>query len=164
VLVAITDASPLIFLSRLHRLELLERFARVLIPIQVLSEIQEGIAKDPESVNQVARYLTRHGVERREVDVPTAFHPDLGSGERAGIYLATQVKDTVFLVDEKRARTIARASGLRTRSTVFLLLDALESGKMSKGEFQRDLDRLLRLNYYISTHMYGRVTDLVRRL
>ena len=163
MLVVIADASPRIFLSRIQRLGLLEGFAKGLIPVQVFDEIRDGAAKDPQSITSVSAMLKRQKAELRSVEVPAAFEPDLGQGERAGICLAAQLEDVLFLVDERRARSMAQATGIRTRSTAFLLLDALVDGAMSKEEFRGDLARLLKLQYPLSASMYEHVLALSER-
>ena len=58
---------------------------------------------------------------------------------------------------------MAQASGIRTRSTAFLLLDALVDGAMSKEEFRGDLARLLKLQYPLSASIYEHVLALSER-
>lgn len=75
MLVVVADASPLIFLSRIHRLGLLERFAKALIPVPVFEEVRDGAAKDPQSTPAVSAMLKRQKAELRSVEVPAAFTP-----------------------------------------------------------------------------------------
>jgi predicted nucleic acid-binding protein len=161
--VVVADASPLIFLAHIQRLGVLERFSRVLIPVQVFDEVREGAVKDPQSLGALSDLLTRRKAELRAVQAPPEFHPDLGQGERAGICLAAQLEGSMFLVDERRARSIAQASGIRTRSTGFLLLDAQLDGSLSREEFRVDLTRLLNLRYHLSLSLYEQVLALSER-
>ncbi len=58
---------------------------------------------------------------------------------------------------------MAQATGIRTRSTALLLLDALVDGATSKQEFRGDLARLLKLQYHLSASTYEHVLALSER-
>ena len=80
------------------------------------------------------------------------------------LYLAKMMKGVSMLLDERRARRIAEASGFRVEGTAFFLLEALEARALSRSEFKSDIQRLQRLNYFIAPHLLQRVLVLADQL
>ncbi len=80
------------------------------------------------------------------------------------LYLAGAMKRTGILLDERRARRIAEASGFKVEGTAFFLLEALKAGALNHQDFKVDLQRLQRLNYFIAPHLLQRVLVLADQL
>lgn len=160
---AAVDTSPLIFLAQLGRLELTTILGEVVVPEQVILEIEEGERRDPDSVAAVRECVRRGILSVRKVDVPPDFFPRLGTGERAALRLATGLPGRAILADEKKARSAAKALGIQFTSTPFLLARAVEVHRIDKEAFRREMDRLVRLRYFISPHLYRDLLELVDR-
>ncbi len=136
----ITNASPLVFLAKLDRLELLKlEVDEVLVPSTVLAEIR---AKADVATQRLESHL---GGWLRECTVtrPELLRalPDLGGGEREAIAQALQQGIAGVVLDDQAARQLARRMGLEPIGTVGLLLAAKRKGLLpSLGDELRRLD------------------------
>jgi predicted nucleic acid-binding protein len=128
-LVVVSNASPLIVLSKLGRLDLLTRlYDQVLIPPAVYHEVvvvglQEGHV-DAIAVDHFVR-LDRICVQ--SVDLAAAEQGWLSSidqGEAEVIALARQVGADWAIIDNAHARRAARSLGIPLRGTIGVLLEA----------------------------------------
>ena len=117
----VSDSSPLIALSQIQQLRLLhDLFGEVVVPDAVANEVKPGLPLP-------AYIVTRPLAMRVPLDI-TLLHHKLGAGETEAIILASQDGADWLLVDEKPARGIAQALGLRVAGTLGLLVRAKEKG------------------------------------
>ena len=98
--VVVADASPLIALQQIGRLELLEAlFGVIAIPTAVAEEISPSVPLQP--------WMTVQGLAQPMA--PIVLRARLGRGERAALSLAIETRAPRLLVDERAARRIAEA-------------------------------------------------------
>jgi uncharacterized protein len=121
---AVSDASPLIALDYLAQLELLPKLlgGEVLIPPAVAREF---------TGTEWRRSPLPKWVAIRELKQPIAeriLQASLGAGESEGLALATETAAELILLDDKAARHLATALGLRVVGTLGLLLRAKNAG------------------------------------
>jgi len=123
----VVNASPLILLGKLNRLDLLERMAPLLhAPEGVIREVSVGgRQRDPATAASVAwAQAYRHP----DVPVlPTVAHWDLGAGESQVISLCLQ-NSTVAVLDDGEARACARSHELPLIGTLGIILRARRLG------------------------------------
>lgn len=115
--IIIADASCLIALGRLNKLELLrDIFKTVITTSEIRKEVSENL---PEWVE--ARQFTN-----------TAKKKDLekivDAGQASVIALALETNNAVLIIDEKKGRKLARESGIEIIGTLKVLLIAQERG------------------------------------
>jgi hypothetical protein len=132
-MIVVADASPLIALARVGRIELLESiFGRLLVPDAVWREVVEsGVGKF--GAADVARLSW---IERRSVaDYPLVnlLQHDLGAGEAESIVLARETKADFVLMDERLGRSAARNLGLKVVGLVGVLIEARERGLVTNA-------------------------------
>lgn len=109
---AVIDSTCFIALERIERLELIPRlFEQVYAPREVVDEIGSAPA-----------WLMVQGVKNQSLH--KALRTQLDVGESAVIALAAELENPTVILDEKKARRIARQMGLRVVGTVGLLLRA----------------------------------------
>jgi len=117
----VINASPLISLARIGRLDLLEATEHVLnIPEDVVKEVLAGPPSDP------ARQALEGGFGGPPTSVPTDLRVvewGLGAGETAVISQAISIGATAVL-DDARARTAARVLGVKVIGTLGVVLNA----------------------------------------
>lgn len=127
----VTNASPLIFLAKLGRLDLLNHSAgRVLVPSAVLTEIGQY---DDAAASQVAR-ATENWLHRRDVRQSRLlglFQAELGAGEAATLALASEVRAARVVLDDLDGRRWARKLDLEVIGTLGLLLGAKLRGDVT---------------------------------
>jgi predicted nucleic acid-binding protein len=152
---AVVDTSALIFLSKLNRTNLLNRFGKVIVPRAVWEELAAGESKDPSSTQLIRGLIDAGGATVLDVQAPVAFLPHLGKGERAAIWAASQVRGTTLIVDDRKARLAARLLRLQTVSVPGLLLLALYDGKIEYARFESDIYRLAEFGYHLSPRLFN---------
>jgi predicted nucleic acid-binding protein len=124
----VSDSTPLVAFARLGRLDLLRRIVQhVLIPQAVMQEFTEG--KNRPGAEEIR---SASWVEVRVVGtIPPEILPLLDRGEAEVIALAEEVSADELLLDERAARAVAVARGLRVIGTAGLLVRAKEQGMIN---------------------------------
>jgi predicted nucleic acid-binding protein len=77
----------------------------------------------------------------------------LGIGEKAVISLAVKEKIERVLIDEAKARTVARFKGLKPKGTLGILWDAYKSGRISKENLEELTLELIEKGYRIKEEL-----------
>jgi predicted nucleic acid-binding protein len=145
----VSNASPLIYLAKVGKLELLKIFGEVVIP----EEVKVEVVDKGKELEKADAYVVERAIEEgwikvlktELIDIPIKLHP----GERAVLSLAKTLGVKEVLVDEKPARFVAKLLGLKPRGTIFVLLKALEGGLIDFDEFLDTLDELIRHGFRI---------------
>lgn len=144
----VVDTSPLIFLAKLDRLDLLKRSAdQVVAPTAVLREVGEYPDAANERIEQARQsWLSIREVEdRRVVEVLMA---DLDAGESEAIALALETKAERVVLDDLDARRFAHRVGLSPVGTLGLLLAAKLRGELPS--LQAEIERLRQAGFRLS--------------
>jgi len=126
----ISNASPLILLSAIGRLDLLrELFGQVIVAPEVFNEVTvkgEGRPGAREVVE--ADFIRTQELSDPSAAARIAQEQGIGAGEAATLALAREMVAVVVLIDDKRGRTAARALGLAVAGTVGVLERGHERG------------------------------------
>jgi predicted nucleic acid-binding protein len=152
----VSDAGPLIALSRIDRLELLHKlFGKVMVPKTVVRELR--LAEKRPGVLPLVQALRKDKWIKAMVPRGNLAVPGLDEGESAAILLAA-AQECPLLVDERRARIVARKRGLSVLGTGRVLLAAREKGLIaSVGD---TLDALRESGYRLSDELCARLREL----
>lgn len=136
----VVDTSPLIFLAKLNRLDLLRKGAdRILAPPAVLQEIHahpDEVAAEIEEARTSWLQIQSVG-DRGILEVLMA---DLDHGEAEAIVLAREVRAERIVMDDLDGRRFARRLGLAPVGTLGLLLAARLRGELPS--LRQEIDRL----------------------
>ncbi|TAN45200.1 MAG: hypothetical protein EPN22_04185 [Nitrospirae bacterium] len=122
----VCNTSPLIFLSKINKLNLLETY-NLYVPHQVEVEISKGLKRHKEDAQQIIKYLGGKSVSRTKVALLKDLPAFLGPGERAAISLAVKEGIAKVFIDEAKARRVARFKGLEPKGTLGILWDAYKN-------------------------------------
>ena len=120
----VSDASPLITLARAGHLELLHEFyGQILIPREVYKEVTVagGGLPGADEVQHAAWIDVRAATSGVVDPAVEAACSGLGAGERGVIYLAAALKPALVLIDEDKARRVAKALGLAVAGSIAVL-------------------------------------------
>ncbi len=122
-MIAVSDSSPLIILSRAHQIELLHEFyGQVVIPRQVYEEVTVAGAGLPGAEEVRGASWIRVRLDPSEpLGAVKAACAGLGGGEQSAIYLALELGADLVLIDEERARRAAKAAGLTVAGSIAIL-------------------------------------------
>jgi len=164
--VAVSNSTPLIYLVKLGKLNLVIRmFGRILIPETVYREVvvRGGERGYPEA--QAVQALIESGEVEVKPAKPVSDSLKLGihRGEAEAISLALEL-GLPLLVDDKPAYLVARALGVRVVRTVRLLLDLLEEGLIDLSQFRTNLRNLSREGFWLTADVYDRVIQEAERI
>lgn len=154
-MIVVSDTSPLNYLILIDLPHVLATlFDHILIPDAVLQELRSAAAPQPvkDWLDKIPDWLQSRVVS----DIPADLR-HLDRGERETIALAQSVGASMVLLDERRARQIARARGLPVSGTLGVLDLAAQRGLVDVSEA---LDRLERTTFRASPRL---VRDIRRR-
>lgn len=144
---AVSNASPLIFLSRGGHLPLLRSFAEcILVPEAVASEIR---AKGPDDCTAQALDSTVWLEVVASVPLPEdVLQWGLGAGESGVLALAVRTPGLEAIIDDLAGRRCARSIGVPVRGTLGVVLVAKQRGVIP--EARPVLEDLIRGGMYLS--------------
>ena len=126
----IVDASALILLGKIGRLDLLRVGGpKVLVPGVVLEEVG-GHGHDQAAAQEIVRETWIHIVPSPPTPSPIQAW-DLGAGESAVLALALNDRDCEVILDDRDAKRGAQTLGIPVRGTLGLVLLAKQLGEIS---------------------------------
>ncbi len=174
-MLVVSNASPLIFLSKIKRLDLLKLlYGEIHIPRAAFKEI---VAKKADFPEEVTDFLKRGFIKTEEVHIHNKNLSDLNihKGEEHALLLAISQTDVwescnlqgfnmekkadLIILDDKRARIAAEFLGLTFTGTLGVLLEALKKGIVDLSEFKVLLKKLIDSGFRIDITVYGRVLE-----
>lgn len=148
----VCNASPLIFLAKIKRLEFLDIYS-LIVPSQVETEILKGLRKKRENIAQIIDYLHQKNIKPVKTTLLKDLPHFLGIGEKAVISLAVKEKIERVLIDEAKARTVARFKGLKPKGTLGILWDSYKTGRMNKEHLEELTLELIEKGYRIKEEL-----------
>jgi len=153
---AAIDASPLIHLTKIGRLDVLDTYREILVPREVISEIERGLAAGHTEALEVRRLVDKGRLRIHKGGRPRTEW-NLDRGEAAGLALARRGKVDEVVTDDRAAIGVAKYLGLRPVSVPFLLLRERREGRLSQNDFEAALHRLVNAGYYLSLELHERL-------
>lgn len=145
----VTDASPIILLSRLELLEVLPKlYGRVTVPRAVFREVVGKGAGLPGSAELKAAPWAEVVDHDPKSLLYRSLAGELGSGETAALTLAKAQGADLVLIDERQGRMAAKRLGLAVKGTVGVLVTAKRKGEIS--ELRPKLDELVRQGAWVA--------------
>jgi len=169
----VSDATPLIYLARIGRIQLLKNlFQQIQVPEEVKVEvIDRGKEKNYSDAHVIEEAfddgwvtignLTRNNEKRARI-LMEATGIDLG--EAQAILLTRQKAEESILMDQAHARTVARQFGLKSRGTLYLIVVSARTGMLSKEDAKENLSKLVEANFRISTKIYDAALKTIEKL
>ncbi|MFB6209218.1 MAG: DUF3368 domain-containing protein [Candidatus Nanohaloarchaea archaeon] len=164
---AVADATVLIYLAKLDRLEvLLDEFERILVPEKVEEEVIDGGRKaGREDYLKIDSFMENDEVELNEAEIPEkAERLGMEPGERSVLSLALNMDVNVVLVDESSVREAAKSLDLEPRGTLYLLLKLVRRGEIDFEGFLDIMDRLTESGFYLDERVYSKAVREASKL
>lgn len=158
-MIVVADASPLIFLAKIRKLELVNALLGqdIRVPRVVCQEILAGPV-DPVEHEALERFLAHCRVE--QVKRPRQFASAMSAADNAALTLALRCKADFLLCDERATRSMAEIEGVRPLGTLGILLRAALSKLISAKEAKRMVNLLVSTHdFRISVEVYQAVLD-----
>lgn len=170
-MIGIVNASPLIYLGKLGKLDLLQNiFSQILTTEQVKLEVlsletvpelvvlEEAFnswikIKNPQNLSLVKK-LERLNIHKGEASILSLAKELVDQGKKA-----------VVIIDDLAAREIARAMGLTITGTVGTLLRGLKQDLLTQKEFKFLLTRLTTdTSFRMTSRLYSRLLSKLDNL
>lgn len=161
--IIVCDASPLIFLAKLNRLDLIERItgARAVVLQCVVHELISAQAA-PVEAGRLRDWLST--VETVDYAGSLIASQSLSVSDRTSLAWALEHRADWFLVDERLLRRFAKESGIRVIGFCGLLLRAVEHDVLKKTEVQTLLDTSIREHgFRISIELYQHIQHRLKK-
>lgn len=150
-MIVVADATPLITLMKLARLDMLEAlFKDVLIPEAVYSEltINSDYVDEAKQIESSPFIKVVSVKEPKAVDV-LRRSSGLDLGESEAIVYADDNNADVLLMDEAKGRQVAKAMGIYIMGTVGVLLFACDEKILSGDDVKDALEKLRKSDRHI---------------
>ena len=151
----VSNTSPLIFLSKLDRLNILQTLVpKLTIPEYVYTEITR---KDDLPANVIKKACedwiqVQDVVDSEKVRIAMA---DIHRGEAEAIVLAQELKADFLLIDDQDARRFALRCGMKIIGTVGILLVAKKKSLILN--IKPELEKLISHNFRINQKFLSRI-------
>jgi predicted nucleic acid-binding protein len=169
--VVIADASPLVSLSLIHRLDLLQKlFGTIQVVQAVMQEVLTGqFAESEASIRAASKQGWLETVDASMVNAQ-AFAPkqlmgwmQLDAGEAQSIaYAASVSQKTLLLMDERAGKQLCDELGLATLGTAGILLSA--KNRRLIPSVRPELERLHQVGFWLSPAITKQVLTAAREL
>lgn len=118
----VSNASPIITLAKLGRLELLQQlFGTVIVPVEVLNEVAPPASARLGSEIRRAKWALPRNCSSHQTYLKWRKEFGLGAGETAVILLAKELGADLALIDERLARLLAARFGIRVMGSIGIL-------------------------------------------
>ena len=160
----ISNASPLMYLSKLNKLSLVKNlFKEIVIPKEVYDEVvvngKKGRFLD---AYKVEKAINESWIKIKEIEIEKEFEEfssEIDIGEIAVICLAKKIKPYLVLIDDASARTIAENLGFNVKGTLYVLIKSYKNNLITKKELKNTINELMILGFRISHEFYIQLLD-----
>ncbi len=126
----IADSSPLISLALIGNLSILEQlYQEISVPTAVYDEVVRSDKPCSRELKQFLNGKTKHVKNTMAVDILLS---DIGAGEAEAIVLALEQQPAIILIDDLKARKLAKMKGLHIIGTMGILLEAKQEGLITE--------------------------------
>src|SRR3989344_1931333 len=161
----ISNSSPLMYLAKIKRLDLLKRlFKEIIIPEEVYNEVvvkgkQEKFT-DAFFIENALKdgWIKIKKVKKRKFE---RLLSEIDIGESAVINLAKETNADLILIDDASARTIAESIGLNVKGTLYVILLAFKNKIINKKEAKSLVDELVFSEFRISSDIYAEIINKI---
>lgn len=157
------DATPLIYLAKAERLELLTRLDDPkLIPTRVYDEVvTTGIEAGYPDARRVDHRVDDGDFEVVSVPENPLFdrlteNPNVSDADVAVLVLADD-RDATAIMDETYGRDIAAVEDIETRGTAYLILSLVRDDELTATMARDTLDAMLDAGWYCRPDLYAKL-------
>lgn len=149
----VSDSSPLIALAKIGMLDIIKY--DIVIPKAVFDEITRPNRQYAKELYKWGKDKTIEVTNKKAVEYLVLI---VDRGEAETIALAEELNADAVLIDDLKARKIAKLRGLNIIGTIGVLLDAKEKGII--GELKPLLDMLIKKKIRVSKELYDHALEL----
>ncbi len=157
---AISDATPLIHLSKIGRISDLKYiFDKIIIPKEIYNEVVvSGKEHNKKEVVFIEKLIEENFIIVKEASSSVVM-PDLHEGELKAMALCKSLKIKTLLIDEKEGYDTALILGLQPLRSTSLLLRLLHKKRITFNEYKESLLNLSESGYFLSAETYEKLLE-----
>ncbi len=161
--VAVSNATPLIYLAKIGRIGLLrDFFDKIYIPSEVFAEvITEGKRLNRKEIFFIEDLIKDGFIEIREVEKAPEIR-SLHEGEAKAIALCGELYQNIILIDDKEGYEFSKLLNLRPLRTTALLLKFYKEDLLSYEEFCGVVLKLSEEGYFLSAKVYEELIKVAK--
>lgn len=164
-MIVISDTTPIITLSKIKRLDLLQKlFKNILIPQAVYSELTSNVQfqNEADAIND-AKYIQVVDVYDVKAVELLRRATGLDLGESEAIIFTDNCKAELLLIDEVKGRKVAKQMGLSVMGTLGILMAAYNEKFISSDEIKEYIIVMKKVGRHISDKLYAQLIDLIEK-
>ena len=161
------DATPLIYLAKVERLDVVEPLdgPRV-VPEAVYREVvTAGVEQGYDDARRIERAAEDGLIDVVAVDTDDspvatrlARHPGLSDAD-AAVLACADARDAIAVMDESAGRSAAEVEDVETRGTAYLILAAVRDGALSTAEGRDAIDAMIDRGWYVAPDVYTKIVE-----
>lgn len=166
----IFDATPLIYLAKVDRLELLDALpSDCVVPDRVYTEVvTRGIEQDHPDARRIERTVEDGHLERVSLQESSTFNrlqrnESLSTADAAVLAIADD-RDGIAVMDEAYGRDVAATEGIPTRGTAYLVLWLLREDYLDGSAASEIIDSMLDEGWYCAPDLYKSIQRKIDEL
>ena len=156
----VSNSSPLINLSKIDRLDLLEKlYGHIMIPNAVFEELilKGEYSKDIEKFTPLVKNNIIEVKTVKDTNFIRALQKDLDRGESEVIARAKEENTTLLIIDEVDARRIADFHDLNKTGFIGVLIKAKQKGFLE--DIIKSIDLAIEKGFWINKELYKKISN-----
>lgn len=164
------DATPLIYLAKIDRLELLDYLSMAcLVPEPIHEEVvTRGLEEDYTDARRLEQAIDEGVLEIATVPDSETFdrllRNDRLSNADAAVLAIADHHDGTAVMDEQYGRDVAETEGISTRGTAYLVLWLLKEEHLTGAEAGDIIDAMLDEGWYCAPDLYKSMQRKIEQL
>jgi len=163
--IIISDSSPLIYLAKLNKLDLIKDiYKKILIPREVYQEIVMGDDSNKEEIVLIESLIESKFIQIKEVKKIKKEIKSLHKGELKAINLCFNEKIKDILIDDKEAYGLCKLFNLNPIRTTALLLECVKRKLIKKEEYKELLIQLSEEGYFLTLNVFEYLMGTVENM
>lgn len=170
---AVINASPLIYLAKLSLLGFLNKIYDEILTTDIVAGecvdkgkeagYEDAIIIEKQIKGGLIKIITldaRKKVEARKLAKEARIH----IGKATAILLAKNEGIDDIIIEDKKARRIARIYGLKPRGTLSIILELVARQVLSRKEAEDYIKKLIENGFRISVEVYNKIIEVLSSL
>lgn len=165
-MIIVSDTTPIISLSKIERLDLLQKlFEIIMVPGAVYNELTSNkqFQEEAKAIND-AEYIKVVEVEDLKAVELLQRATGLDLGEAEAIIYTDSYKAGLLLIDEIKGRKVAKQMGISVMGTIGILMAAYDEKFISAYEIKEYIEIMKNVGRHISDKLYKQLLDLIGEL
>jgi hypothetical protein len=161
----VSDSSPIIYLAKLGRLDLLRiLYKQVYISEAVQKELTVVDTSEEREAEIIAikQAIDKGWIKVKKVKLKNKLihsAPELSVADKETIELSRKMNAELTIIDDEAARRVARNIGIRSRGTIYVLLESYTKKKVTKAELKRMINTLVTAGFRLSPELYSQLME-----